>query len=135
MNPRRTLFFGAAPATVLLTAMGSALLLECCSGTTTTEPHPAGDASGGSPPCSASFRAGDAGIPATLAVHATKVVNTFVPKLLFGINNGFFISQQDSLNTQAKVQAAGNFLIRYPGGSSSDDYHWNGTGSYDGSQY
>ena len=37
-------------------------------------------------------------------------------------------------------KAAGNYFIRYPGGSSSDDYHWNGTGvgpnnGYDANDY
>jgi hypothetical protein len=74
------------------------------------------------------------GLAATIAIDPATALNTFQPILMFGVNTGFFISQQDSQNTQAKVQAAGGYLLRYPGGSSSDDYHWNGTGSYDGAQ-
>lgn len=85
--------------------------------------------------CPAQFGASDAGQPATITVDTSAVVNTFVPKLLFGVNSGYFITQRDSTKTQPKVQAAGNYFIRYPGGSSSDDYHWNGTGSYDANHY
>lgn len=81
---------------------------------------------GGCPPATA--------VPATIAIDPGTVLNTFQPILMFGVNTGFFISQQDSLNTQAKVQAAGSYFLRYPGGSSSDDYHWNGMGSFDGAQ-
>lgn len=83
--------------------------------------------------CTTSFSPGDAGQPATLTVDTSAVVNTFVPRLIFGINSGcWYVPKSDILSTQAKVQAAGNYFVRYPGGSTSDDYHWNGTGSYDG---
>ena len=83
-------------------------------------------------PCTTSFSPGDAGQPATLTVDTSAVVNTFVPRLMFGINSGcWYVPKSDTLSTQAKVQAAGNYFVRYPGGSTSDDYHWNGTGSYD----
>ncbi|MGH7442060.1 MAG: discoidin domain-containing protein, partial [bacterium] len=34
-----------------------------------------------------------------------------------------------------QVLAAGTQFIRYPGGSSSDDFHWNGDGSFDAGQH
>ena len=39
------------------------------------------------------------------------------------------------MNVQPKVQAAGNYFLRYPGGSSSDDFHWNGNGTFTSSGY
>jgi hypothetical protein len=145
MRHRLRLFFGAAPAVVIVAVASSTLFIDCFSGTPTPEPNLVGDASrhdgsakldGGSPEkCTASFAASDAGQAATVRVDTSTVVNTFVPRLLFGINSGYFISQEDSLNTQGQVQAAGNYTIRYPGGSSSDDYHWNGAGKYDANHY
>jgi hypothetical protein len=65
---------------------------------------------------------------ATLTVDASTVVNRFVPFQAFGTN---VASWADPRPVQKKVQAAGNFLIRFPGGSWGDVYHWNGRGSYD----
>ena len=90
---------------------------------------------GGTSACTAQFGAGKAGQPATITLDSATVINTFVPKLVFGINSAWYIQRRDALNTQTKVQAAGNYFIRYPGGSSSDDYHWNGTGNYDENRY
>ncbi len=138
-------FRRAGVTAVLLSA---AALSVNCSSSSNKVSNPATDAgsnsaqggtaaldSGVQPVCTASFAENDAGLPAAISIDSSTVVNTFVPKLLFGINSGYFISQTDSTNTQAKVAAAGNFFIRYPGGSSSDDYHWNGTGSYDTNQH
>ena len=83
--------------------------------------------------CSESFLDGDAGLTATVTVDTTSTVNTFEPNTLFGTNNGYWLVPGDVVETQPKVQAAGNYSIRYPGGSSSDDYHWNGSGAYDAS--
>jgi alpha-L-arabinofuranosidase len=82
-------------------------------------------------PCTSQFSASDAGAPATITIDTSSVVSHFVPKRLFGINAAWYVSTRDTKDTQAKVQAAGNYIVRYPGGSSSDDFHWNGTGSYD----
>jgi len=82
-------------------------------------------------PCVAQFKGSDAGQPATITIDTSATVNTFTPKRLFGINAASWVSKNDMNLTQAKVQAAGNYTFRFPGGSSSDDYHWNGTGSYD----
>ena len=81
--------------------------------------------------CAAHFTAKDAGLPATITVDSTTVLSSFVPKLVFGANSAWYFTPQDSTNTQPFVQAAGNYFIRYPGGSTSDDHHWNGTGNYD----
>jgi alpha-L-arabinofuranosidase len=87
------------------------------------------------PACSDPFSASDAGKPATITIDTDAVVSQFVPKLLFGVNTAWYLSKRGMNDTQSKVQSAGNYIIRYPGGSSSDDYHWNGTGSYDASNH
>ncbi len=82
--------------------------------------------------CTRSFSAsGGGGVAATLTIDPTTTVNSFVPQTVFGINSAYWLMPGDVVQTQPKVQAAGNYFIRYPGGSSSDDYHWNGTGTYD----
>lgn len=81
--------------------------------------------------CSQTFGQGDGGVPAVIGIDPSTTVSTFVPRILFGGNAGFFSTPGDLFQTQPQVQAAGNTLIRYPGGSSSDDYHWNGAGQYD----
>ena len=70
-------------------------------------------------------------LSATVAVNAAVTVNSFAPVSVFGNNAAYWISNADNVAAQPKVQAAGNYFIRYPGGSSSDDFHWNGTGAYD----
>jgi hypothetical protein len=85
----------------------------------------------GGPPCTARFGGTDAGAAATITVDPATVVSTFIPKTMFGINAGSWVSKRDMQATQPKVQGAGNYFVRYPGGSRSDDYHWNGTGAYD----
>lgn len=139
MKPRTTAVLSAGLLPPISAA--AALLLACSSGSH-GQANLAADAGsnggqGGSPSqiCTSTFVASDAGQLAIITVDSSTVVNTFVPKLLFGINSAYFISPEDSANSQAKVQAAGNYFIRYPGGSSSDDYHWNGTGSYDANQH
>ena len=74
-------------------------------------------------------------LPATITVDAGTTVTSFIPISIFGNNTAYWISNTDNLNVQPKVQAAGNYFLRYPGGSSSDDYHWNGTGTYNSSGY
>jgi alpha-L-arabinofuranosidase len=87
------------------------------------------------PPCTAEFKTSDAGQPATITVDTSATLGAFTPQLLFGVNVAYWVPQTSLLDTQAKVQAAGNFALRYPGGSASDDYHWNGKGSYDDQQH
>ncbi len=69
---------------------------------------------------------------ATLSVDAASPGNTFIPLRAFGANAAYW--DGSALNTiLPQVQAAGTYFIRYPGGSSSDDFHWNGNGSFDAS--
>ncbi len=74
-------------------------------------------------------------LPATITVNAGTTVTSFAPISVFGNNTAYWIAKSDNLAIQSKVQAAGNYFLRYPGGSSSDDYHWNGAGSYDTNGY
>ena len=112
----------------LLAVALTTLTLTCSSG-------PKGSGADGGALCGTQSSRNDAGQPATITVHTSAVVNTFVPKLLFGNNVGWYMSRRDLEATQAKVQAAGNYFLRYPGGSDSDNYHWNGTGNYDSNHY
>lgn len=89
----------------------------------------------GSSTCSAWFGVSGANQPTTITIDTSDVVTPFVPKKIFGINVGYWDNPQDLVNTKNQVQAAGNYFIRYPGGSASDDYHWNGTGTYDANQH
>jgi hypothetical protein len=74
-------------------------------------------------------------LPATITVNAGVTVNSFIPVSLFGNNAAYWISNTANQAVQSKVQAAGNYFIRFPGGSSSDDFHWNGTGSFNANNY
>ncbi|HET9870289.1 MAG TPA: discoidin domain-containing protein, partial [bacterium] len=73
--------------------------------------------------------------PATITVDGATTLTSFAPISVFGNNTAYWISNTANQAVRAKVEAAGNYFLRYPGGSSSDDYHWNGTGSYDANGY
>lgn len=74
-------------------------------------------------------------LPATITVNAATTLTSFIPISIFGNNAAYWIGSTNNTAVQPKVQAAGNYFIRFPGGSSSDDYHWNGTGSFDSNGY
>src|ERR1700722_13405966 len=74
-------------------------------------------------------------LPAAITVNATATVTSFAPISVFGNNMAYWISNTDNQAVRSKVEAAGNYFLRYPGGSSSDDFHWNGTGAYDANGY
>jgi len=63
----------------------------------------------------------------TLSVDASSALNSFVPYDLFGAN---CVSWADPRPLSGQIQAAGNLIERFPGGSWADAYHWNGTGAY-----
>jgi hypothetical protein len=69
-------------------------------------------------------------LSATITIDAATTVTSFYPVSVFGSNLAYWNSKSDYVNVQPKVQAAGQNFLRFPGGSSSDDYHWNGTGSF-----
>lgn len=65
---------------------------------------------------------------AVLAVDASRVISSFRPFQIFGNN---VPAWTDPVPLRAKIQAAGNYLLRIPGGSWGDVYHWNSAGSFD----
>ncbi len=74
-------------------------------------------------------------LPATITVNSGTTITSFAPISIFGNNTAYWISNTDNMAVRSKVQAAGNYFLRYPGGSSSDDFHWNGTGSFNSNGY
>ena len=74
-------------------------------------------------------------LPATLTVNAGTTVTSFVPIHVFGVNTAYWVPGTANDAVSARVMGAGNYFLRYPGGSSSDDYHWNSTGSFDANHY
>lgn len=81
---------------------------------------------------------GQAQIAASITINAVgagTTVTSFVPIHVFGVNTAYWVSNTANEAVSAQVMAAGNYFLRYPGGSSSDDYHWNSTGSYNASDY
>jgi hypothetical protein len=69
---------------------------------------------------------------ATLSVNAGSVVGSFIPAQAFGNNLDHGTFPGDYQGIAPQVQAAGMQFLRYPGGSGSDRYHWNGTGAWAG---
>ncbi len=67
--------------------------------------------------------------PATsIDVDASVTLNSFRPISIFGNNTNGWASP---VPVKDKIQGAGNFLLRYPGGSWGDAFYWNGNGDYD----
>src|ERR1700722_18286024 len=79
-------------------------------------------------------------LPATITLNAATTVSSFVPRNVFGVNTQYWVSStgstgyngldSNSVSVKTKLQRAGSYFLRYPGGSSSDTFHWNGTGSW-----
>jgi alpha-L-arabinofuranosidase len=65
---------------------------------------------------------------ATISINVSITVNTFKPINIFGNNvNGW----SNPAPVKDKIQDAGNFILRYPGGSWGDAFFWNTSGKYD----
>jgi|DewCreStandDraft_4_1066084.scaffolds.fasta_scaffold27735_1 alpha-L-arabinofuranosidase len=61
-------------------------------------------------------------------INVTNKVNTFKPINIFGNNtNGW----ANPVQVKDKIQEAGNYFLRYPGGSWGDCFFWNSSGEYD----
>jgi alpha-L-arabinofuranosidase len=58
-----------------------------------------------------------------IAVDATRTVRT-VDERVFGLNTAIWDSACNTPETIALLQAAGFRCLRFPGGSASDEYHW-----------
>ncbi len=68
---------------------------------------------------------------AAIAIDAGQVVRPVAPNLL-GVNLAWWDSSLNTPQTAQMVQAAGLDFFRFPGGSSSDDFHFNNPASYNG---
>jgi alpha-L-arabinofuranosidase len=68
---------------------------------------------------------------ATISVNAGQVVRSVDTQLL-GVNVAWYDSNLNTPQTQQMVQAAGLTMFRFPGGSSSDDFHFNAPPTYNG---
>lgn len=74
-------------------------------------------------------------LPATITVNAASTITSFAPLSIFGNNTAYWISQANNYAVSTLVEQSGDYFLRYPGGSSSDDYHWNGSGSFDANHH
>ena len=68
---------------------------------------------------------------AVVSVDAGHAVRPVATQLL-GVNLAWWDSNLNTSQTKQMVQAAGLTLFRFPGGSSSDDFHFNDPPSYQG---
>ncbi len=68
---------------------------------------------------------------ATVSVNAGQVIRPVDTQLL-GVNVSWWDSNLNTPQTQQMVQAAGLTMFRFPGGSSSDSFHFNSPPSYNG---
>jgi hypothetical protein len=68
---------------------------------------------------------------ATVTVNANQVLRTIDTQLL-GVNLAWYDTSLDTDETEQMVQAAGLSMFRFPGGSSSDDFHFNAAPTYNG---
>jgi hypothetical protein len=68
---------------------------------------------------------------ATVTVNAAQVVRAVNTQLL-GVNLAWWDTNLNTSQTRQMVQAAGLTSFRFPGGSSSDDFHFNKPPSYHG---
>ena len=68
---------------------------------------------------------------ATISVNAAQVVRGLNTQLL-GVNVAWYDSVLNTPQTQQMVEAAGLTMFRFPGGSSSDDFHFNAAPTYNG---
>ncbi len=73
----------------------------------------------------------DRSLLAVVTVNAAQVVRPVNTQLL-GANVTWWDSNLNTSQTQQMVQAAGLTMFRFPGGSSSDDFHFNAPPSYNG---
>jgi hypothetical protein len=67
---------------------------------------------------------------ATLTINASSVLTSVEPTRFYGNNVAYWAGDARYTAMAAKVAATGTKFVRYPGGSNSNIYHWNGTGSY-----
>jgi hypothetical protein len=77
------------------------------------------------------LRLSHAPLQSVITVKTGSTLTSFIPIHMFGNNTADWMSREDLAQVRGRVEAAGNYFLRYPGGSASDTYHWNGQGLYD----
>lgn len=70
-------------------------------------------------------------MPAAITVDVGQVVRLVNPQVR-GVNLAWWDSRLNTAQTQQMVQAAGLTMFRLPGGSSSDEFHFNAPPTYSG---
>jgi hypothetical protein len=70
-------------------------------------------------------------MPAVVGVDVSQVVRP-VDNHLLGVNLAWWDSSLNTSQTQQMVRSAGLTMFRFPGGSSSDDWHFNAPPTYSG---
>src|SRR5262249_27582515 len=73
----------------------------------------------------------DRSLPSVVTVDAGQAIRTVTSQAL-GVNLAWWDSALNTSQTQQMVQAAGLSLFRFPGGSSSDTWHFNNGPTYNG---
>jgi hypothetical protein len=69
---------------------------------------------------------------ATVNVDYNAQITSYDPAKLLGANSTCWVDYNPNFSTNlSTIKSAGSVLIRFPGGSVANEYHWNGTGSYD----
>ncbi len=68
---------------------------------------------------------------ATVTVNASQIVCAVNTNLL-GVNVAWWDTDLNATQTAQMVEAAGLTMFRFPGGSSSDDFHFNAPSTYNG---
>jgi hypothetical protein len=119
VRDRRWRVFACAGGAAVL-----ALCLACAGSDGTGQPVGTPTATPAPTPAECSTSASSVSID----VNAAVTVNTFRPIDVFGTN---IVSWANPVPVQEKIQAVGDVLMRFPGGSWADAHQWNGTGVYD----
>ncbi len=70
-------------------------------------------------------------LPSAVTIDVSQVLRSVNPQLL-GVNVNWWDAALNTAQTQQLVQNAGLTLFRFPGGSSSDEWHFNAPPSYNG---
>ncbi len=66
-----------------------------------------------------------------VVVNTNSNINSFSPGAAFAINTGEWDGFTNLKKNVWQFQHAGFRYLRFPGGSNSNEYHWNGNGYYD----
>ncbi len=81
------------------------------------------------------FDSGISALPVSVSASINATSNiTAVPTAVAGTNLAYWDDQLNTAQTQQMVESAGLTMLRFPGGSASDDFHFNVAANYgDGS--